>query len=79
METTVFLFCLPTSVSREFTGLKKKERNKNQENSIGVLSILDLWEKETENATFTSSIYTLDFVNSIYVVLHVYFKFRQRK
>ena len=35
--------------------------------------------KETENATFMSSIYTLDFVNSIYVVLHVEFKFSQRK
>ena len=45
-----FLFCLPALVSREFIGLKKRKKKKKQENSIGVLSILDLWEKETENA-----------------------------
>ena len=44
-----FLFCLPALVSREFIGLKKRKK-KRKENSIGVLSILDLWEKETENA-----------------------------
>ena len=72
METTgVFLLCLPALVSREFTGLKK-QRKKNQENSIGALSILDFWEKLKQGMLLLRQAYIL-LISSIVFTLYCMF------